>query len=105
MTVPAVSCRNPVGSGDSYVAGVAAGLARHLSVEEVLRLGAACGTANAMEEESGFVRRETVESLLPRIRVEKSDKKTWAVETSWPDSTAHVLFIGMCRGDVRRPQK
>lgn len=71
VTVPVVSCRNPVGSGDSYVAGVAAGLARHLPVEEVLRLGAACGTANAMEEESGFVRRETVESLLPQIRVEK----------------------------------
>jgi len=36
---------------------------------DLLRLAAACGTANAMEEESGFVRRETVEALLPQITV------------------------------------
>ncbi len=70
VTVPVIDCRNPVGSGDAYVAGVAVGLARNLSIEEVLRLGAACGTANAMEEESGFVRRGVVEELLPQIHIE-----------------------------------
>ena len=69
ITVPHIDCVNPVGSGDSFVAGAAAGFARHLPVPELLRLAAACGTANAMEAESGFVRKETVESLLPQITV------------------------------------
>ena len=71
VTVPTIDCQNPVGSGDAYVAGAAVGLARNLPIEDVLRLGAACGTANAMEEESGFVRREVVEDLLPRIQIER----------------------------------
>ena len=69
ITVPPIDCKNPVGSGDSFVAGAAIGFARHMAAEELLKLAAACGTANAMEEESGFVRKETVETLLPQIRV------------------------------------
>lgn len=71
VTVPKIEAVNPVGSGDSYVAGIAAGLARGLAVEDVLKLAAACGTANAMEPESGFVRRAVVEELLGRIQVER----------------------------------
>ena len=32
--------------------------------EDVLSLGAACGTANAMEDESSFVRKEVVEIYI-----------------------------------------
>lgn len=71
VTVPEVDCQNPVGSGDSYVAGIAAGLSRNLPAQEILRLGAACGTANALEAESGFVRKGVVEKLLAQIAVEK----------------------------------
>lgn len=70
ITVPKITCKNPVGSGDAYVAGVAVGLSRNLPIKEVLRLGAACGTANAIEEESGFVRQVEVEKLLPQVQVE-----------------------------------
>lgn len=70
ITVPKITCKNPVGSGDAYVAGVAVGLSRNLPIKEILRLGAACGTANAMEEESGFVRQEVVEKLLEQVHVE-----------------------------------
>ena len=71
VTVPRIACKNPVGSGDSYVAGIAAGFARKLPIEDILRLGAACGTANALEAESGFVQKKIVAQLLPRISVEK----------------------------------
>ena len=71
VKVPAIDCQNPVGSGDSYVAGIAAGLSRNLPIEDTLRLGAACGTANALEAESGFVRKQIVEELMPRIDIEK----------------------------------
>lgn len=70
VTVPHIETKNPVGSGDSYVAGMAVGLERGLGITDCLKLAAACGTANAMEEESGFVRKATVEKLLPQIKVE-----------------------------------
>ena len=69
VEVPKIECKNPVGSGDSYVAGIAVGIARNLAIEDILKLGAACGTANAMEEESGFVRKERVETLLSQIKI------------------------------------
>ena len=71
ITVPKIQCKNPVGSGDSFVAGVAVGLERGMSVEDILSLGAACGTANAMEDESGFVRREIVDDLFNKIAIEQ----------------------------------
>jgi len=35
----------------------------------VLRLGVACGAANTMTAETGWVRREDVDALLPRVSV------------------------------------
>lgn len=69
VKVPHIDCKNPVGSGDSFVGGFAAALASGKSPQEALRLAAACGTANAMEEESGNVTPETVQALLPKIAI------------------------------------
>ena len=71
ITVPKIQCKNPVGSGDSFVAGIAVGIERGMAIEDVLSLGAACGTANAMEDESGFVRKEVVEELFPQIKIKQ----------------------------------
>ena len=71
ITVPKIQCKNPVGSGDSFVAGIAVGIERGMAIEDVLSLGAACGTANAMEDESGFVRKEVVEELFPQIKIQQ----------------------------------
>jgi tagatose 6-phosphate kinase len=46
---------------------VAVGLARGESLEDLLRLGVACGAANALRAETGGVRREDVEALRPRV--------------------------------------
>jgi 1-phosphofructokinase family hexose kinase len=59
---------NTVGSGDCLLGGIAVGLARRLAHDEVLRLGVACGTANTMSLEHGYVRREHVDAVLPRVR-------------------------------------
>jgi tagatose 6-phosphate kinase len=59
---------NTVGSGDCLVGGIAVGLARGLPADEVLRLGVACGAANTMSVEQGYVRREHIEAMLPRVR-------------------------------------
>lgn len=71
VTPPRVHAVNPVGSGDAYVAGMAIADARGFGVEEAIAFAAACGTANAMERESGSVRGATVEEILSNTRVEK----------------------------------
>jgi tagatose 6-phosphate kinase len=65
---PARPARNTVGSGDCLLAGIAVGLARGLALDEVLRLGVACGTANTMSDEHGYVRREHIDEVLPQVR-------------------------------------
>ena len=50
VSVPKITAVNPVGSGDSYVGGVAVALERGYGIEDILRYASACGTANAMEE-------------------------------------------------------
>lgn len=69
VNIPKVQAINPVGSGDSYVGGVAVGLQRGYGIEDLLKYASACGTANAMEEESGFVIKEIVEDLFEKITV------------------------------------
>ncbi|MFC5740824.1 1-phosphofructokinase family hexose kinase [Dyella tabacisoli] len=63
--------RNSVGSGDCLLAGMAVGVKRRMPLDQVLRLGVACGAANALADETGFVERRTVEMLLPRVRVQR----------------------------------
>jgi len=60
---------NAVGSGDCLVAGMAVAISRGDNLEGALRLGVACGAANAMSRETGFLRRGDVEALLPRVTV------------------------------------
>lgn len=63
--------RNTVGSGDCLLAGMTVGMARSMNLEETLRLGVACGAANAQGRETGFVERRAVEALLSQVRVRR----------------------------------
>jgi 1-phosphofructokinase family hexose kinase len=63
--------RNSVGSGDCFLAGFAVAIKRGMSLDEALRLGVACGVANALSEETGFAERSTVESLRPSVKVRR----------------------------------
>lgn len=69
VSAPVISAKSAVGSGDSFIAGAAAGLARSLQIEEVLVLATACGAANAMEYKTGFVDPKNVKKLLNEIKV------------------------------------
>lgn len=60
---------NAVGSGDSFVAGLAVALDRGASPEEALRLAAACGTANVLEAESGVVDPEKVAAIEKEVQI------------------------------------
>ena len=61
--------RNTVGSGDCFLAGMAVAIRRREPLCEALRLAVACGAANAMDVETGYVRPDQVEALLGRVRV------------------------------------
>jgi tagatose 6-phosphate kinase len=69
IATPKVEAVNPIGSGDSFAAGLAAGLRRGQEVPEACRLAVACASANAMTENAGEVRVEDVERLLRGIEV------------------------------------
>lgn len=71
VTIPKVNAVNPVGSGDSYVAGMAIAIQRGYEIKDSLKLASACGTANAMEKESGFVTESVVNELIDKIIVEE----------------------------------
>jgi len=62
---------NAVGSGDCFLAGLAVATQRALPFDEALRLAVACGAANAMQEETGFVRRGDVESLRGQVQLKR----------------------------------
>jgi 1-phosphofructokinase len=57
------------GAGDSFTAGLAAGVARGLPVEEALRLGAAAGALNVTRHGLGTGRRDQVEALVDHVTV------------------------------------
>lgn len=70
---PKVQAVNPIGSGDAMTAGIALGVSRGDSFEESLRLGIACGAANALTLTSGVVQPDSVQQLLARIRPADSE--------------------------------
>jgi tagatose 6-phosphate kinase len=69
ISTPAVAALSPIGSGDSFAAGLAGGLAAGQAVPEACKLAAACGAANAMTDKAGFVDAAEVERLTQRVIV------------------------------------
>ena len=68
---PAIKPVNTVGSGDSLVAGFAAGLMLELPAEEVLRTAVACGTANALTTGVAVVNPMDLATIRPQVVVER----------------------------------
>ncbi len=66
---PPVALRNSVGSGDSLVAGILAGRLTGRSIDETLRLGVACGTANAMTDAVASPELADLDRLMPAIKL------------------------------------
>ncbi|MDK2840346.1 MAG: tagatose 6-phosphate kinase [Thermosipho sp. (in: thermotogales)] len=66
---PKVKVASPVGSGDSYVAGMAVGIKRGLDIVNAAILATACGAANAMYYKTGYVTIEDVEYIKNKVVV------------------------------------
>ena len=63
-----------VGSGDSFVAGFAAGLSKGYSIKDTLVLASACGAANALEERTGYINLQNLNTLIEQISI----NSTWS---------------------------
>ena len=68
MAPPVVRIRNTVGAGDSMVAGMVAVLVTQGPMDEILRMGIACGSATTMAEGSALFAKEDVDRLFNKIR-------------------------------------
>jgi 1-phosphofructokinase len=80
------------GAGDSMTAGLAAGLARSLSIAETVALGAAAGSLNVTRHGLGSGERVAIEELMDKIEL-RSVVTSDAVEsprapTTTPDELA-----------------
>ena len=69
ITIPKIDVINPVGSGDSTIAGLAFALDTGLSVEEVLKHGMVAGMLNAMEAKTGHINVVNLADLKEQIKV------------------------------------
>ncbi|MBX0327955.1 hexose kinase [Oscillochloris sp. ZM17-4] len=66
---PPIDLVSTVGSGDSLLAGLSTGLLRGLPLPEALRLGVACGSADALTIGGGRIELAEVERLAAGARV------------------------------------
>ncbi|WP_084672728.1 PfkB family carbohydrate kinase [Saccharothrix espanaensis] len=73
---PRMSTVDTRGGGDSMTAGLAAGLAEGLSMEDALKLGAAAGAVNVMRHGLGSGSGEVVRELAGRVKLERWEDNT-----------------------------
>ncbi len=64
---PDVKTVNTVGSGDSFIAGVVAGLVRGMNGIDIMKLANACGTANTQFSQTGMVSKELVDKFFKEV--------------------------------------
>ena len=67
VKAPKMEAVNPVGSGDSVVAGFAAGFSRGLTDEDLIKFGLSMGVLNAMEEKTGHINVEKIEWAVEQM--------------------------------------
>lgn len=69
VTIPSVEVVNPVGSGDSTLAGFALGVSEGKSIEETLKTGMTFGILNAMEEQTGFINMKYFDEIYGQVQI------------------------------------
>ena len=70
-TPPKLQPVSTVGCGDSLVAGMAVSFLRGESLADALRMGSACGAANALVPGAGQARLEDINRILPQVKIEQ----------------------------------
>ena len=69
VDIPTIDIVNPVGSGDSTVAGIVSGITRNYDDVALLKHANVLGMLNAQEEITGHVNLNHYEALFNKIQV------------------------------------
>lgn len=69
VNIPKIEVVNPVGSGDSTVAGIASGLVHQQSDKDLLKKVNAFGMLNAMEHQTGHINVDKFNEIFKQIEV------------------------------------
>ncbi|WP_182200222.1 hexose kinase [Paraliobacillus salinarum] len=67
---PRVDAKNPVGSGDSVIAGFSAGLSRGLTDESLIKFGLSMGVLNVMEDQTGCIDPTKIDWCVSQMGIE-----------------------------------
>ncbi|WAA13104.1 hexose kinase [Fervidibacillus halotolerans] len=70
---PKVNVINPVGSGDSVLAGFASGIRKNLEDIPLIKYGITMGVLNAMEKETGRINLHKIDWCIQNMRVDRID--------------------------------
>ena len=73
VRIPIINVVNPVGSGDSTVAGLAIALSEEASIEDILKTAMTLGMLNTMENQTGFVNITNFKEYFDQVEVLKVD--------------------------------
>jgi len=71
LTIPKIDVINPVGSGDSTVAGLASAVAANADYVEVMKTGMTTGMLNTMEKQTGFINNELFDEYYKKVLIKK----------------------------------
>lgn len=74
VEIPTIQVVNPVGSGDSTIAGFAYGLSQAMPPMDLLKMCMATGMANAQENKTGHVDPANVKNHFEKISVKKIER-------------------------------
>ncbi|MEF9991767.1 MAG: 1-phosphofructokinase [Romboutsia sp.] len=77
VQIPEIDVLNPVGSGDSSVAGFAYGLSKKYDLIECLRLANACGISNALHNETGDIELSDIYKFTTQIKIKQYSLQTY----------------------------
>jgi len=70
-SIPDIEAVNPVGSGDSVIAGLALALERGYSTERMISYGLTMGVLNALEEKTGYIQVDRVDEIQREVIIRK----------------------------------
>lgn len=71
VQIPEIKVVNPVGSGDSTIAGLAIGLANKLSIDDTLKTAMVTGMLNTMEEKTGYINKTKFNTYFDKVTIKK----------------------------------
>lgn len=71
VKVPTIQAVNPVGSGDSTIAGLAYAIDQKESIENIIKTGMACGVLNTLNPQTGKLDTSQLDITFNQIKITK----------------------------------